>query len=484
MKKLLLYLFLSVLIPIILYPQNITTKHHAFSGTVMLGVEGGATFGLTDYSDFKPEVLGRGVIEYFFPTSSSGIFGLKGFYSAGYVAGKDDNRNPTEFRATLTRIGGGLTYTFSIQEAVFPYIFAGASYGWINPSDNNKVELPLPPAVRSFKIDGENYHGEIGLRFLLSDAVSMNLNVGVELSPEDNWDAQTPDGGNDLLIHALVGFGYSLFTEVDADGDGIPDAEDQCPETPKGVQVDNFGCPIDSDNDKVPDYKDKCPDTKSGMDVDEYGCVIDTDGDGVPDQFDKCAYTPVGARVNELGCPDSDGDGVFDNEDKCTDTPKGALVDNVGCPKDSDGDGVPDYLDECPNTPSGEQVDDKGCSTKKDTVMVKETVTLSGDTNFEFNKANLLPQAYQILDPLAESMKQNPDTRWKIEGHTDAVGSDSYNTELSRKRAQSVVDYLVNKGIERSRLEVVPLGESQPVATNDTQEGRSMNRRVEIKVIK
>jgi OOP family OmpA-OmpF porin len=191
------------------------------------------------------------------------------------------------------------------------------------------------------------------------------------------------------------------------------------------------------------------PDTESGMDVDEYGCVIDTDGDGVPDKLDKCAYTPVGARVNELGCPDSDGDGVFDNEDKCTDTPKGALVDNVGCPKDSDEDGVPDYLDECPNTPSGEQVDDKGCSTKKDTVMVKETISLSGDTNFEFNKANLLPQAYQILDPLAESMKQNPDTRWKIEGHTDAVGSDAYNTELSRKR-QSVVDYLVNKGVEEA----------------------------------
>jgi OmpA-OmpF porin, OOP family len=125
-----------------------------------------------------------------------------------------------------------------------------------------------------------------------------------------------------------------------------------------------------------------------------------------------------------------------------------------------------------------------GCSTQKDTVMIKEVVTLSGDTNFEFNKSTLLPSAYTVLDQLAESMKSNPDTRWRVEGHTDAVGSDSYNMDLSRRRAESVVNYLVSKGVDRNRLEIVPLGESTPIASNDTPEGRAMNRRVEIKLIK
>jgi OOP family OmpA-OmpF porin len=79
-------------------------------------------------------------------------------------------------------------------------------------------------------------------------------------------------------------------------------------------------------------------------------------------------------------------------------------------------------------------------------------------------------------------MKENPDFKWVIEGHTDAIGSASYNMELSRRRAQAVVDYLVSKGVDKSNLQVVPYGESEPIATNKTQEGRAMNRRVEIKV--
>src|SRR5690606_4966518 len=142
-------------------------------------------------------------------------------------------------------------------------------------------------------------------------------------------------------------------------------------------------------------------------------------------------------------------------------TPKGAPVDENGCPKDSDKDGVPDFRDECPNTPANIQVDEKGCA-KADTVVKK--ITLEGDTNFEFNKAELLPSAYSTLNNLAGVIKDNPETRWRVEGHTDAVGSESYNMELSRKRAQSVVDFLLQQGVQRDRIEVVPLGESQPIA--------------------
>jgi len=457
MKKLILYSLLSLFITIISFPQNSITKHHAFSGTVMLGVEAGATLAFTDYENLKPEVLGRAVIEYFFPTSSAGILGLKGFFSGGYIAGKDVNKVPDQFRATIVRIGGGISYTFSIQDAVFPYIFVGASYGWVNPSDKDKVELPY--AGRTFEITRENYHAEFGVRFLLSDAINFNVNIGAELSPDDNWDGWPQGGANDFLIQGLAGFSYSIFTTQDADGDGVQDADDQCPDTPEGVQVDLFGCPLDADGDGVPDYKDKCANTPAKVKVDSDGCPLDSDKDGVLDYLDKCANTPAGVKV-----------------------------DAKGCPFDEDGDGVPDYLDNCPNTPKGVEVDAKGCTIEKEVIIIEKpaeviTLVLSGDTNFEFNKATLLPNAYASFKGIISTMKEHPNYKWEVGGHTDAVGSDSYNMKLSKQRAQAVVDYLVSQGVNRSSLTMVGYGERNPIATNDTDEGRSMNRRVEIKLL-
>ncbi len=476
MRKIIILLSIFLFTSFLSNAQEYTKqkKHHAFSGTLMIGAEAGLTFGYTDYTNPKAQVVGRGVLEYFFPTTSNGIFGLKGFISAGYVGGKDNRKYPTEFRSSITRIGGGISYTFSIKQTVFPYVFLGASYGWVNPRDNNGNDLPY--GKRTFNITEVNYHAEAGLRILLSDAINFNINIGTEFSPNDNWDAMPPFGSNDLLIQTMAGFSYSLFTQTDEDEDGVPDSRDQCPNTPPGIKVDDFGCPIDSDHDGVPDYKDKCPNTESDMTVDENGCAIDTDHDGVPDKYDKCPNTSPGAKVNESGCPDTDNDGVYDDQDKCPNTPEGAPVDAAGCPKDSDGDGVPDYKDECPNTPKGKEVDEKGCEIKRDTVKV----SLSGDTNFESGKAVLLPNAYLVLNSLVESMKTDSRAKLRIEGYTDSIGSESYNMELSRKRAQAVADYLVSQGIDASRLQVIPMGESNPVASNKTAEGRAMNRRVEI----
>jgi OOP family OmpA-OmpF porin len=457
--------------------ENTGLKHHAFSGTLMFGADAGFTWGITDYDEVKPQVEGRGILEYFFPTTSVGIFGIKAFIGAGYVGGKDNNLSPNEFRTNLVDLGGGFSYNFSIQDALFPYVFIGASHLWFNPRDNNDNALPY--LGKNFGVTEVNYHGELGVRFLLSKSINLNINAGLQFSPNDNLDGLSPSGSNDYMLHSRIGIAYSLFAETDSDGDGVIDSEDQCPGTPQGVKVDNFGCPLDTDNDGVPDYKDKCPNTKSGLEVDENGCAIDTDSDGVPDKIDKCPNTPIGEKVNELGCPDSDGDGVYDNNDKCPETLKGAPVDADGCPKDSDKDGVPDYKDQCPNTPSNTQVDEVGCA-KADTVAV----VLQGDTNFEFDKATLLSTAYPVLNELAETIKKFPARRWKIEGHTDAIGSDSYNMDLSRRRAQAVADYLISQGVKSSQLEVVPMGESSPVATNNTQEGRAMNRRVEIQIIK
>ncbi|MGE5431507.1 MAG: thrombospondin type 3 repeat-containing protein [Syntrophomonadaceae bacterium] len=456
---------------------------HAFSGTLMFGVDGGLSVGLTDYGTLRPDIMGRVVLEYFLPTTSSGIFSMRAFGSGGYIKGRDVYRTPSSFRTNFSALGGGVAYNFSIADAVFPYIFAGASYMWFDPRDENRNRLPRN-AAGLYKRNEVNYNGEIGLRTLLSDQISFNIAAGVQLSPNDNWDDQIAKGNNDLMLQGLIGFSYSFFTRIDSDGDGVEDSKDMCPGTPPGVKVDRFGCPLDSDGDGVPDYLDKCPETPKGVRVDKDGCPLDSDSDGVPDYQDKCPNTPKGVQVDSNGCPlDSDGDGVPDYLDKCPDTPKEAKVDANGCPLDTDGDGVPDYLDKCPNTPKGVQVDQNGCPIEKEKVTVTKRIILSGDTNFETGKAQLLPAAYPQLNRLADVMKNNPETKWRIEGHTDSRGSDESNMTLSQKRAEAVADYLSSLGIDRSRFTIVPYGKTRPVAPNNTSEGRAMNRRVEVKLI-
>ena len=198
---------------------------------------------------------------------------------------------------------------------------------------------------------------------------------------------------------------------------------------------------------------------------------LDSDGDGVFDHLDKCPGTPAGVKVDSVGCPlDTDGDGVPDYLDKCPGTPAGVKVDSVGCPLDTDGDGVYDYLDKCPGTPAGAKVNSDGC-------------WVLGDVLFDFDKSVIKADATPILDHVAVVLKNNPGVKVSLDGHTDSVGSDAYNMGLSKRRANAVKAYLVKKGIDASRLSTAGFGESKPVASNDTDQGRSLNRRVEIRPV-
>jgi OOP family OmpA-OmpF porin len=198
----------------------------------------------------------------------------------------------------------------------------------------------------------------------------------------------------------------------------------------------------------------------------------DSDGDGVVDDLDKCPGTPKGVKVDANGCPlDTDGDGVPDYLDKCPGTPKGAPVDKVGCPLDSDGDGVFDYLDKCPGTPKGILVDETGCELK-----------LTLHINFDFDKADIKPEFRPELDKAAAFIREHANVPYiLLAGHTDSKGDDDYNLKLSERRAQAVRQYLIdNYGIDGARLKARGYGESQPVASNDTEEGRYQNRRTEL----
>jgi outer membrane protein OmpA-like peptidoglycan-associated protein len=155
---------------------------------------------------------------------------------------------------------------------------------------------------------------------------------------------------------------------------------------------------------------------------------------------------------------------------------------------DEDGDGVPDSRDKCPGTPKGVQVDADGCPPPapvvEEAVVVKEETIVIRDVHFQFDKATLTSSDKAVLDKIATRLKaEAPTAQLTVTGHTDSVGSDTYNAKLSEKRAHSVVEYLIEQGVPRSNfVSVVGAGESQPVADNSTDDGRAQNRRTEIKI--
>jgi outer membrane protein OmpA-like peptidoglycan-associated protein len=162
-------------------------------------------------------------------------------------------------------------------------------------------------------------------------------------------------------------------------------------------------------------------------------------------------------------------------------------------PVDSDGDGVPDTVDQCPNTPPGTKVDEKGCpliSCKAP--QPGERISLAGcgtgDTlvlngvNFDFNRERLTPNAKAILDGVIDELKKYPGITVEVGGYTDSKGNDAYNQRLSQRRTESVVEYLAAAGIAKPRMTAVGYGASHPVADNATDEGRALNRRVELKI--
>lgn len=236
-------------------------------------------------------------------------------------------------------------------------------------------------------------------------------------------------------------------TERDADGDGVIDRFDKCPNTPLGATVDQNGCPSDEDGDGVLDGLDDCPRTpkEAAGYVDIFGCPIDTDFDGVPDYLDKC------------------------------NGPIGTAVDSTGCPIDSDGDGVPDGLDDCPGTPAGVPVDARGCI---DIGFLKEPMRIYIDYkpgSFEVDE-----RTKERLMPLVKKLLLLSDVKFTITSYTDNVGTPEANLSLSQKRANRLRDWLVTQGIATERMTPIGKGEANFIASNETAAGRTQNRRIEL----
>lgn len=235
--------------------------------------------------------------------------------------------------------------------------------------------------------------------------------------------------------------------------------------------------PVDTDQDGIIDSLDKCPTVPGLAKYD--GCPVpDTDKDGLNDEEDKCPTVFGLARYQGCPIPDTDKDGINDEEDKCP-TQAGPASNN-GCPfVDTDGDGIPDPEDKCPTVPGVKE--NQGCPEIKEEVVQRINYAAQ-NIYFASGKYTLLSKSFKGLDEVAQIMKDNPDTKLDIEGHTDNTGSDALNQKLSENRAGAVKAYLVKKGIDESRLSAAGFGPTQPVADNKTAAGRQKNRRVEMKL--
>lgn len=211
----------------------------------------------------------------------------------------------------------------------------------------------------------------------------------------------------------------------------------------------------------------------------------DSDKDGVMDEFDVEPGTPEGVMVYGNGkAIDSDKDKLPDYKDKCPLKP--GPIENKGCPllKDTDKDGVYDFEDLCPLEPGPKE--NKGCplpekQEPESVTIIKYISELAANVYFDTAKWTIKSESIEVLDKIASYLERVPDIQFKIEGHTDNRATDRYNLFLSQKRADAVFKYLLRKGIKRARLSFVGYGESRPKYSNETPEGRQLNRRVEIK---
>jgi OmpA-OmpF porin, OOP family len=250
----------------------------------------------------------------------------------------------------------------------------------------------------------------------------------------------------------------------------------KAPPPPKVVPIPVVVPPKDRDGDGVVDSLDACPDVAG---LAKFNGCPDTDGDGIPDKDDKCPTVPGIAKYNGCPIPDTDGDGINDEIDKCPTVPGVAKYN--GCPiPDTDGDGVNDDEDRCPTIPGVKE--NQGCPIVKEEI-VKKVQFAAKNIFFATGSSKLLPTSSKSLLAVAKILKDDANLKLDIEGHTDNKGTPAKNQVLSENRAKSVLEFLKTKGgIDESRMTAAGYGDTKPIADNKTVKGRSLNRRVELKL--
>ncbi|RNC88073.1 MAG: OmpA family protein [Winogradskyella sp.] len=342
---------------------------------------------------------------------------------------------------TYYGIDGAINYSFTNSGKIEPFISGGGGYTWLD------------------KIGSGTLNGSIGVKYWFAPKFAFQL--------QSTYKHVFEVYGFRHFQHS-VSISHKFGGDKDTDRDGIPDEEDNCPDTP-GLYAFN-GCP-DTDNDGVADPDDACPKVKG---LEAFNGCPDSDNDGVEDKSDRCPDVP--GLTTLFGCPDSDGDNITDSRDKCPNV--SGPNENNGCPwPDADGDGTIDRYDKCPNTKG--LVENNGCPklSEQDKTLIND---YAKTLLFSPGRSEIKDESKLVLLDILRLLNTNPNAKFNIIGHTDSIGDSKFNQQLSEERASAVRDYLILSGIDRSRLSSAGYGEDKPIADNRTPDGRKQNRRVEI----
>ncbi|HUH34109.1 MAG TPA: OmpA family protein [Daejeonella sp.] len=271
----------------------------------------------------------------------------------------------------------------------------------------------------------------VGIKFKVSERINFDLGYNMYFLDGDNLDAtRTPRNSNDKYSYGYGGLEFSLGSTAKPNLDWV---------NPVALMYDEL---------KDPTLRQEVEALKGRV-------------------------STIETTVSDL-LKDSDGDGVADKLDKCPNTEAGVKVDGSGCPLDVDGDGIPDSKDSCPTEKGTAELN--GCPS-----MTSGTMAGFNNIQFEFNSSVLRTSAYPTLDKLSAEVRANEALRIQLDGHASAEGTEEYNMQLSKDRANSVKTYLVNSGVAANKISTKGFGETRPIASNATEAGRSQNRRVEFR---
>ena len=438
-----IFFFRSVVVIILLSTLNFCAQGshpttNPLGGNVVFGLDAGITYPQTDYQIVKLGLSGRTALEYYFNTHSIHLPGFKlkigydqlaGKDTRGTIPSQDGSREiPPTFSTNIFSVGLAATYCISINDAVFPYISGGISNLWFDPKDDqgNPAEYN---AAGNYEKSTIAYTLEIGLKVKVSDKVSLDFSANPYFPKTDYLDDVAAAYTNDSHTTIMAGITFTPFYSSDWDGDGIINDNDLCPD-----EAEDFDGYQDEDG---------CPD-------------VDNDGDGILDVNDKCP--------NEA--EDIDG---YQDEDGCPDV-------------DNDGDGIPDVKDKCPNEAEdfNGYEDEDGCPEGGAEISAEKFI-LPADEIFAPNSAMIQVGGKKYLDEIILQLQKFPDKKWRIEGHMDSNGNKRILRSLSLERAKVVLEYFtIIGGLTRENFQVFGMGDNFPKGNNDTEEGRSKNRRIEI----
>ncbi|MBL8683191.1 MAG: OmpA family protein [Myxococcales bacterium] len=488
------------------------TSVGAFSGVAVGDMRLGGRVRIFGHADTTPASLHFGANFLF----NSGLFGINNGDTSSHT-NVSDNRFRGKFDLTFAGRASILRYSLSagfhfrdvetsfrqgVSNAAGHEIFATAGLGIVLAQDRLTIgaEGWMASGVSNFfQYPWTNAEVIGGIHYLIADTILVGAGAGPGLT----------QGAGTPTVRGLFHVAYAPVRRpaapvpTDRDGDGVIDPDDQCVDVPQGDHPDpaRRGCPLgDRDRDGVLDPEDQCVDVPQGDHPDpaRRGCPLnDTDRDGVFDNEDQCVNEPQGEHPdpNRRGCPDgdADSDGVLNAQDQCRDVPAGAHPDpaRAGCPlPDRDGDTVVDPQDHCPDQPGAPHPDPNrnGCP---GLVRVSGCqIQINSPVFFATNRDTILPRSFPVLQAVGDALRATPDIRRvSIEGHTDDVGNDDRNMDLSNRRAASVQRWMVEHQVEAGRLEFHGFGETRPLRPvtglrgRAQRDARAQNRRVDFRIV-